>query len=127
MALKKAWKVSMQAILKRAEQLGKVSQVEADRLWRQIARAGYRRTEPIEIPREQPSLLREIVAMHVEDLGYSADDLSRTLHVPVDAFVRTYLWAARTEGPAPSAPASRRSAGSAPSDIAPETRLRLVK
>jgi Zn-dependent peptidase ImmA (M78 family) len=75
--LKRYWRVSMAALLKRAEELGMVTPNRARYLWTQMGKAGYTKREPIEldITGEQPRLLREIVEAHQKELGYSIEDL----------------------------------------------------
>ncbi len=79
--LKPYWKVAMQAILKRAQDLGTITATRARSLWSQMARLGYRTREPSEydLPAEEPRLLRELIETHIQDLGYSADDLRKLL------------------------------------------------
>ena len=91
MMLKQAWGVSMQAILLRSKDLGVMAEKQYESLWRQISRAGYRHSEPIEVPRERPTLLTEIVEMHLDDLGYAIEDVSRLLHLNVAEFVTLFL------------------------------------
>jgi len=91
MMLKQVWGVSMQAILYRAKDLGTIGERQHESLWRQISRAGYRRTEPVEVPRERPGLLMEVVELHLDELGYGVEDVSRLLHLNVGEFVRLYL------------------------------------
>lgn len=82
-ALKLRWRVSMQALLMRAEQLGKVTPRYARYLWMQIGKAGFRTHEPAEadIPREVPTLLAEIVDLYRHTLGYSASDIAELVAV----------------------------------------------
>ena len=91
MMLKQVWGVSMQAILYRSKDLGAVGEKQYESLWRQISRAGYRRSEPIDVPCERPTLLTEIVEMHLDDLGYAIEDVSRLLHLNVAEFVTLFL------------------------------------
>lgn len=82
-ALKPVWRVSMQALLFRAKEIGAISANQSQYLWRQISAFGYRRKEPPELdfPAEQPSVLPEIIRIHLEDLGYELKDLGTVLHV----------------------------------------------
>ena len=89
--LKQVWGLSMQAILHRAKDLGAIGERQYEGLWRQISRAGYRKDEPVEVPRERPGLLTEVVELHLDDLGYGVEDVSRLLHLNVAEFVRLYL------------------------------------
>ncbi len=75
--LKRYWKVSMSALLKRAEDLGTVTPRRARALWAEMARAGYNRREPVELDPggEQPILLHELVETHITELGYTESDM----------------------------------------------------
>ncbi|HKP54462.1 MAG TPA: XRE family transcriptional regulator [Chloroflexia bacterium] len=76
--LKRHWKVSMAAILKRADDLGVITPNQARYLWAQMARSGWKRREPLEldVAGEEPKLVCELVEAHVHDLGYSDTDFS---------------------------------------------------
>ena len=76
--LKRRWRVSMGALLKRAETLGRILPRRARYLWMTMSRLGYRTREPAEgdIAPEAPETLRDIVDAHLRGLGYSADDLA---------------------------------------------------
>ena len=91
--LKRYWKVSMAAILVRAQTLDMITANHARYLWMQMAKAGYKTREPIEldIEGEQPSLLEEIIETHRKDLGYSIADLSESLLLSEDEVWTLYL------------------------------------
>lgn len=91
--LKAYWKVSMQAILKRAQQLEKITERYARYLWMQMGKFGYRTNEPAQfnIPYEKPTLLSEIIQVHLRDLGYSLEDLSDHLNCVYDEFIEKYF------------------------------------
>ena len=82
-ALKPVWRVSMQALLYRAKSVGAVTTNQSQYLWRQISALGYRRNEPPELdfPAEEPTVLPEMIRVHLEDLGYGIEDLCSVLHV----------------------------------------------
>lgn len=92
-ALKPYWKVSMQAILKRAGDLEEISPRAARGLWMQLGKLGYRTREPseIDIPREEPTMVRQLFAVHQRDLGYSEDDLEHLLAFPSERLSSTYF------------------------------------
>ncbi|MDB5323345.1 MAG: uncharacterized protein JWN40_4976 [Phycisphaerales bacterium] len=75
--LKAYWKTAMQAIIRRAKDLGRISPDRYQRLQAEIGMAGYRRNEPIPIPPENPTLLADLVRLHVDKHGYGLDDLCR--------------------------------------------------
>jgi Zn-dependent peptidase ImmA (M78 family)/transcriptional regulator with XRE-family HTH domain len=75
--LKAFWKISMQAIIRRAKELGCIREAQYRNLSIQIGAAGYRKHEPMPIPAEKPSLLYDLVRMHTQSHGYDIDDLCR--------------------------------------------------
>jgi len=91
--LKKYWKVSMAAILKQAQNLKQISQRQYEYLWTQMGKAGYRLNEPPElaIPQEKPSLIGELVELHLKELGYTVDQLSDKLAYRAEEFASVYL------------------------------------
>lgn len=78
-ALKQYWKTSMAALLKRATDLGTVTPRTARNLWMKMGKLGYRTKEPVDVPAEEPKLLRELVEFHTEELKYSLADLKEFL------------------------------------------------
>lgn len=79
--LKQHWKVSMNALLKRAGDLGRLTLSQTRYLWKKMSMAGYRTSEPsgTDIPQECPTLLQEIINAHFSDLKYSVSELSHVL------------------------------------------------
>lgn len=92
-SLKKYWKVSMAAILKNALNLGKLTQRQYQYLWTQMGIAGYRLKEPpeLDVTQEKPTLLSELIELHLKDLGYTVEQLSQKLALFVDEFIATYI------------------------------------
>ena len=85
MILKKQWKASMQAILFRARELGRLS----DRAYRyyqiELSKRGWRSLEPIEIDSvERPRVFENLLTSHLRDLSYSPEDLSELFGVFAD-------------------------------------------
>ena len=73
--LKAYWKASMQAIVRRARDLKRILPSRYDRLCAQTALRGYRTHEPVPIAAEEPTLLRQLVELHMDSHGHSIDDL----------------------------------------------------
>ncbi|MDN3518312.1 XRE family transcriptional regulator [Aquisalimonas lutea] len=80
-SLKRVWKVSMAALLMRAKTLGKVSPNQSSYLWRQMG--PYRKREPaqLDFAPEKPTVFPELLRLHMDELGYSIDELGSILHV----------------------------------------------
>ena len=89
--LKARWGVSIQALIMRAEHVGKISDRQKRMLFAQMSRLGYRRTEPIEIPRDEPKLFRELIDFHLSELDYTQEDLCRSLSIEPAEFQIRYI------------------------------------
>jgi Zn-dependent peptidase ImmA (M78 family) len=91
--LKRYWRVSMAALLKRAQDLGTITPNQARYLWMQMSKAGYRTREPVEldVTGEEPQLLHALVTMHRKELGYSVADLAEILPLNREELWATYL------------------------------------
>tara|TARA_R100000789_G_scaffold13067_1_gene16779 strand:+ start:11552 stop:11968 length:417 start_codon:yes stop_codon:yes gene_type:complete len=84
--LKPVWRVSMAALLYRAKEISAITNNQSQYLWRQMSSMGYRRSEPpeLDLEVEMPTVLPEIVRLHLEELGYSVSDLAHALHARED-------------------------------------------
>lgn len=91
--LKPYWKVSMGAILHRASDLDKITKRQYQYLWVQMGKAGYRLREPAEldIPKEKPTLLQELVNTYRNKLNYSLAELSTLLGMHEHEIKTIYL------------------------------------
>jgi len=78
MALKRKWRVSMQALAYRAHQIGCIDQTRFKSIFQQMSRKGWRKTEPVSIKPESPRGFNRMVSAHVE-AGYSTQELARRL------------------------------------------------
>ena len=90
-SLKPYWKVSIQALLRRADSLGYLTPRQTRFLWMQIGKHGYRTAEPFPIPQEEPTLLKELVRFHIEELGYTEREMSNLLHCEPIEFRATFM------------------------------------
>jgi len=89
--LKSYWQISMQALLKYANTLGMVTGNQYRYLWMQMGSLGYRRSEPVTIPKESPGLIREMVDAYLSDLEYTKEELAAVLHIHVHELERIYF------------------------------------
>ena len=88
--LKVYWKVSMQAIIKRAKDLGSIPERTAYYLFAQMSKAGYRTKEPGEFQREQPTTLSKIIEVYLNTWGWSVSQMSQLLAIYDDEFYDLY-------------------------------------
>jgi Zn-dependent peptidase ImmA (M78 family)/transcriptional regulator with XRE-family HTH domain len=77
------WRVSMQAILYHAKNIGVIAERQFRYYFTVINKLGYREIEPYDndIPKEVPRLLRELIDMHLQDLSTTTHELAHELAI----------------------------------------------
>lgn len=81
--LKHHWKVSLVAVARRYKSLGLISEWGYRSLCIEIARRGFRTTEPLPIERENSLLLKQVLG-HLKERGMGRADIARQLHISTD-------------------------------------------
>lgn len=78
---KRYWLVSMASLLYRGRELNLLTDNQYRYLWQQMAMLGYKKNEPaaIAVPREHPTILKEVLDLHVNELQYSKLQLAEML------------------------------------------------
>lgn len=91
-ALKAVWKMSMAALLKRAMDLGAITDRQYRFLWMRMGQAGYKHREPVEtsLPQETPRLLDELLDVYRSDMSYRDEDLQAFLRLNPPDFEQLY-------------------------------------
>lgn len=92
--LKRYWKVSMQSILVKARSMEVITENQSKYLWKQISFLGYRKKEPYEIQPDNISLLKELLEVHINDMGYTKEEVAALLNLTMDDFDHIYYGAA---------------------------------
>lgn len=88
--LKAEWGVSMAALVRRARDLGRLSDSQYRQMNIEFSRAGYRTREPVEVPIDSPSLVRSVVDRRLAS-GDSVQELAREALMNEDEFCKVYL------------------------------------
>lgn len=90
--LKRVWRVSMAALLKRAKDLHTITEKKATALWKQMSMYGFRTREPAELDLspEPPRLLREMIEYHLKRLGITEQQLYAMFTLFESEFKRLY-------------------------------------
>lgn len=70
-SLKGHWKVAMAALIKRAADLEKISDRHYRTMFTQLSKSGWRLKEPVEIPIENPTVLRNVLRVRMHEHGLS--------------------------------------------------------
>lgn len=93
--LKRYWRVSLIALVVWAHKMGAIDKNRYKYLCMRLSSDGYRRKEPIEIPREEPALFKSIIKTHLNELGWSIEETAKSLSLYVEEFADTYLEGAK--------------------------------
>lgn len=86
-AIKRKWRVAMQAALVRARAIDKIDEQRYRWLNIQIAKNGWKKSEPIQIAGETPTTLTRLIHLHIE-AGFSRSDLADLLFVSEETIDR---------------------------------------
>lgn len=87
--LKPVWRVSMAALLRRARDLGQITESRYKTLSIEMSAAGYRKNEPVSISPEEPSLIGETLARRLAD-GQTIDNIAIDAYMTPEEFRTTY-------------------------------------
>lgn len=74
--LKMVWKLSMKALIMRADRLGTIDRAQATRLYKQYSARGFNDAEPYPLPEEPATIVSSAVDVHQRVHRYSAEELS---------------------------------------------------
>ena len=86
--LKMYWRVSMAALVYKADHIGAISPDYTRKL--RIQLAPYRTVEPVDIAGEEPSMLLEIINVYLKELGYTVSELCQMLSIHQSEFETLY-------------------------------------
>lgn len=93
--LKETYWVSMQAIIRAAYDRRRITRARYTSLYKQLSARGWRTEEPIVVEPESPRLWPEILRVHREQHGFSAEDLAAIASVTTttlaDLFPRDFV------------------------------------
>jgi Zn-dependent peptidase ImmA (M78 family) len=89
--LKPRWRVSMQSLIRRARDLGRITDRKYRSLCQAIGKLGYRKQEPVRLQPEQPRCLRTLINTYLTEFKYSPTQLSDLMLLSEEEFRREYL------------------------------------
>ena len=89
--LKPYWRVAMSALLRRASDLGTIAPRKRQYLWTQMGMRGYRKYEPVAIPPEEPTLLKELLDLHREQLKHGPTELAKIMYITESELTEVFL------------------------------------
>jgi Zn-dependent peptidase ImmA (M78 family)/DNA-binding XRE family transcriptional regulator len=80
--LKRYWKVSMAALVRRAKDLNVIEQTRYTSLNVQLSKAGYKKKEPeFDVLPDKPTIFKQLISVHLNELGYTMNELSNYLSI----------------------------------------------
>jgi Zn-dependent peptidase ImmA (M78 family)/transcriptional regulator with XRE-family HTH domain len=88
--LKMYWRISMKAVIKRAQVLGAIDVATSTRLYKQYSARRYHTSEPYPLSPEPPTLIDSAIRVHLEEHGYTREELAEALLLTVQEFGRDF-------------------------------------
>lgn len=88
--LKRAFGVSIQAIIRAAYDRGRVSRTRYSSLYKQLSARQWRTTEPDPIPLERPRIFSDVLSVHRQTHNYTDEDLAAIAHVTTDTLAQLF-------------------------------------
>jgi Zn-dependent peptidase ImmA (M78 family)/transcriptional regulator with XRE-family HTH domain len=82
--MKRRWRCSMQAIARRARDVGRITETQFKSVMIELSRRGWRMQEPYPVTGESPTLLAFIIAECLRSCEYTEDELADRLAVLVE-------------------------------------------
>lgn len=86
--LKRKWKISMAALIRRSRDLNIIGEQRYRYLMQCMA--PYRVVEPVNIPKEKPTLFNELIDTYINDLHYTEEDLEKILCINESLYDELY-------------------------------------
>lgn len=100
--LKAYWGLSMKGIITRAKRIGAIDAATATKLYKQHSARGYNKVEPYPLKAEKPSLVDAAVRVHLDEHGYTQEQLAEAVLLDPREFAREFLEKGHTVPPASS-------------------------
>lgn len=85
---KRYWLVSMFFLVYKCREKEIISENQAKYLFARMSAMGYRKAEPAElgVDREQPTLIKDVIGLHRNNLGYTLENLASIVHLSAGEF-----------------------------------------
>lgn len=79
--MKRRWRVSMHALVRRAKDLELISQNTYRNYQIAFSKKGWTKYEPVSLPLEQPQMLNDSLQLYKDELGYTDNDLMKLMAI----------------------------------------------
>jgi len=89
--IKPSWKVSVQALIRRARDLHVITDRKYTSLFQMLSKAGYRIDEPFPLPLEEPTLLKKLLDFFYTELDYTPHDVAKILRIHERTLQERYM------------------------------------
>jgi Zn-dependent peptidase ImmA (M78 family)/transcriptional regulator with XRE-family HTH domain len=90
-ALKAHWRISMKALIKRAQVLGVIDKPASVRLYKQYSARRYNVREPYPLPPEPSTIRTEAIRVYLDDHDYTPNEVAEAMLLSFDEFQRDLM------------------------------------
>jgi Zn-dependent peptidase ImmA (M78 family)/transcriptional regulator with XRE-family HTH domain len=88
--LKRRWKVSMRGLVYCAQDIKAITRDQARYMFMRLSQQYGAKHEPIALPPEPPSLIKEVLDHYFKDMGYTVEQVAGLTHRTVDEFEQLF-------------------------------------
>ncbi|WP_223227784.1 XRE family transcriptional regulator [Leifsonia xyli] len=88
--LKVVWRVAISALIRRAYDLGVIENTRYKSLMVSMSQKGWRKSEPIEVTRDHPTVVSSLIKVHLTDHNYTFDELAQVVALNRDEFAARF-------------------------------------
>lgn len=88
--LKTTWRVAISALIRRARDLGAIDDRRYTSLNVIRSKKGWTKMEPASFPPDRSTVFNDLIRVHIEQHGYSADELAEIVGLGLDEFCARY-------------------------------------
>ena len=89
--LKRVWLTSMASIIRRAKDIGCISQKTYTYFNVELSRKGYKKQEPVNVYIDEPNIFISAYNIHKQDLEYTDEELAKAFSLPKDVLQKFCL------------------------------------
>jgi Zn-dependent peptidase ImmA (M78 family) len=79
--LKRKWGVSMRALVRRARDIGNMTDADYRNMQINFSKRGYAKEEPAPLPSDNPTIVSETLSLYKNELGYTDEDMRHLMRI----------------------------------------------
>lgn len=88
--LKSYWKLSKASIIYKAKSIGSINESTYKYMVIELSRRGERKSESVNVSLDEPKIIKDVIAIHRNELNYSINELSQVLGISIKDYLEYF-------------------------------------